>query len=171
MQVKNNLSFSRFQRIRTFFVFQFIQSITEMNNWTFILRVWPFDSASISAHWHTAHIFHVAGKGCGGYLTDYMGAFTSPMYPQNYRKNSFCVWTIDLHGAASPFLRFVSKCHRLWSVFLEQRSGRFSKISLLVTTALFIPPSRLKQSLALPLDCVPVLSRTVTGRQHTKKNW
>lgn len=34
------------------------------------------------------------GRGCGGVFYNYVGKFTSPMYPSPYKKTSTCVWEV-----------------------------------------------------------------------------
>ncbi|KAK0081191.1 hypothetical protein PV325_012606, partial [Microctonus aethiopoides] len=36
------------------------------------------------------------GQGCGGKIYNYNGRFTSPLYPNNYRNSSSCVWDVSV---------------------------------------------------------------------------
>ncbi|XP_052386178.1 deleted in malignant brain tumors 1 protein isoform X1 [Carassius gibelio] len=49
---------------------------------------------------------------CGGTMTDWMGEFFSPLYPQNYPHSSLCTWTIHSTGTTTVLLTFTD-------VFLE----------------------------------------------------
>uniref|UniRef100_A0A8C2FWR8 CUB and zona pellucida-like domain-containing protein 1 n=1 Tax=Cyprinus carpio TaxID=7962 RepID=A0A8C2FWR8_CYPCA len=45
-------------------------------------------------------------ESCGGYMTDWMGDFSSPRYPNNYPDNSYCTWTIHSTGNMTVSLTF-----------------------------------------------------------------
>lgn len=34
------------------------------------------------------------GRGCGGFMFNYKGTFTSPLYPMGYKNTTACVWDI-----------------------------------------------------------------------------
>uniref|UniRef100_A0A8C1V060 Uncharacterized protein n=1 Tax=Cyprinus carpio TaxID=7962 RepID=A0A8C1V060_CYPCA len=46
-------------------------------------------------------------ESCGGYMTDWMGDFSSPRYPNNYPDNSYCTWTIHSTGNMTVSLTFI----------------------------------------------------------------
>ncbi|KAK2878867.1 hypothetical protein Q8A67_019658 [Cirrhinus molitorella] len=43
---------------------------------------------------------------CGGTMTDWMGEFFSPQYPNDYPNNARCTWTIHSTGATTVLLSF-----------------------------------------------------------------
>ncbi|XP_033347146.1 cubilin [Bombus vosnesenskii] len=47
-----------------------------------------------------------AGRGCGGRIFNYAGSFTSPMYPNEYRNNTVCVWDITVPNGLKAALTF-----------------------------------------------------------------
>uniref|UniRef100_A0A8C0YI17 CUB and zona pellucida-like domain-containing protein 1 n=1 Tax=Cyprinus carpio carpio TaxID=630221 RepID=A0A8C0YI17_CYPCA len=46
-------------------------------------------------------------ESCGGYMTDWIGDFSSPRYPNNYPDNSYCTWTIHSTGNMTVSLTFI----------------------------------------------------------------
>nr|XP_055027440.1 uncharacterized protein LOC129417036 isoform X2 [Misgurnus anguillicaudatus] len=58
---------------------------------------------------------------CGDYMTDLMGEFSSPQYPNNYPNNARCTWTIHSTGQTTVLLTFtfvdLEKCCDYIKVF------------------------------------------------------
>ncbi|XP_051722922.1 deleted in malignant brain tumors 1 protein-like isoform X14 [Ctenopharyngodon idella] len=48
----------------------------------------------------------VPSEPCGDYLTDWMGEFFSPRYPNSYPDNARCTWTIHSTGGTTVLLTF-----------------------------------------------------------------
>ncbi|XP_048047210.1 deleted in malignant brain tumors 1 protein-like isoform X2 [Megalobrama amblycephala] len=48
----------------------------------------------------------VSSEPCGDYLTDWMGEFSSPRYPNSYPDNARCTWTIHSTGGTTVLLTF-----------------------------------------------------------------
>lgn len=46
------------------------------------------------------------GSGCGGILSDVIGAVTSPFYPNTYRHNSICEWTLETPVGTHLMIQF-----------------------------------------------------------------
>uniref|UniRef100_A0A7G3AGB7 Cubilin n=1 Tax=Lutzomyia longipalpis TaxID=7200 RepID=A0A7G3AGB7_LUTLO len=46
------------------------------------------------------------GRGCGGFLYNYGGSFSSPLYPLNDRNNSQCTWDVNVPSNLKVALRF-----------------------------------------------------------------
>lgn len=46
------------------------------------------------------------GKGCGGKLFNYLGLFTSPMYPNIYKEDIKCTWDIHVPKGYKVALKF-----------------------------------------------------------------
>ncbi|XP_024214976.1 cubilin [Halyomorpha halys] len=46
------------------------------------------------------------GRGCGGSFYNLIGAFTSPMYPGNFRNYTYCCWKITVPPPGVPSLYF-----------------------------------------------------------------
>ncbi|XP_076766726.1 cubilin [Xylocopa sonorina] len=64
-----------------------------------------------------------AGRGCGGRIFNYAGSFTSPLYPNEYRKNAECIWDINVPLGMKVALNFVvfdlgkkSSCNYMYDV-------------------------------------------------------
>lgn len=53
------------------------------------------------------HLFYcIAGKGCGGIFYNYLGKFTSPLYPAAYRERKTCTWEIIVPQGMQVMLKF-----------------------------------------------------------------
>lgn len=50
-----------------------------------------------------------AGRGCGGTLYNYKGWVSSPLYPNEFRNNTVCKWTITVPLDLHAVLKFTSK--------------------------------------------------------------
>ncbi|XP_034938584.1 cubilin [Chelonus insularis] len=46
------------------------------------------------------------GQGCGGRIYNYVGTFTSPLYPNNYRNESLCTWEVSVPRGYKIVLNF-----------------------------------------------------------------
>ncbi|XP_050990151.1 deleted in malignant brain tumors 1 protein-like [Labeo rohita] len=76
------------------------QSFKSSNN---DLTVFFYSDSSVTRKgFHAYWVFET----CGGYMTDSMGEFFSPRYPNNYPDNSYCTWTIHSTGNQTVSLSF-----------------------------------------------------------------
>ncbi|XP_057337332.1 cubilin-like isoform X2 [Microplitis mediator] len=60
--------------------------------------------------WESYDILYTStdkGRGCGGIIYNYVGRITSPMYPNNYRNTSTCVWDISVPRGFKVVLDFI----------------------------------------------------------------
>lgn len=60
------------------------------------------------------------GKGCGGKLFNYLGLFTSPMYPNIYKEDIKCTWDIHVPKGYKVALKF--KGLKFFQISLESIS-------------------------------------------------
>ncbi|XDV43105.1 hypothetical protein PO909_011645 [Leuciscus waleckii] len=77
------------------------QSLKSSNN---DLTVLFYSDASVTNRGFHANWVFV--ESCGGNLTDWMGEFFSPRYPNNYINNARCTWTIHSTGNRTVSLTF-----------------------------------------------------------------
>ncbi|KAJ8930426.1 hypothetical protein NQ314_016752 [Rhamnusium bicolor] len=49
------------------------------------------------------------GRGCGGLLYNYKGKFSSPLYPNEFRNESICIWEVRVPIGLQAVLKFTSK--------------------------------------------------------------
>ncbi|XP_042598107.1 deleted in malignant brain tumors 1 protein isoform X5 [Cyprinus carpio] len=77
------------------------QSFKSSNN---DLTVFFYSDSSVTRRGFYATWLFV--ESCGGYMTDWMGDFSSPRYPNNYPDNSYCTWTIHSTGNMTVSLTF-----------------------------------------------------------------
>ncbi|XP_063696850.1 cubilin homolog [Culicoides brevitarsis] len=59
-----------------------------------------------SGNYDLTYVATDQGRGCGGTILNYGGMFTSPLYPQNNRNETDCVWTIHVPRNVKVALRF-----------------------------------------------------------------
>ncbi|XP_076174105.1 cubilin isoform X2 [Ptiloglossa arizonensis] len=66
------------------------------------------------SEWHTTYEYYDItytttdqGRGCGGRIYNYAGSFTSPLYPNEYRTNAVCTWTVSVPVGLKIVLDFV----------------------------------------------------------------
>ncbi|KAH0568173.1 hypothetical protein KQX54_019308 [Cotesia glomerata] len=60
--------------------------------------------------WESYDILYTStdkGRGCGGKIYNYVGRFTSPMYPNNYRNTSECTWDLSVPRGFKIVLDFL----------------------------------------------------------------
>ncbi|XP_011302978.1 cubilin [Fopius arisanus] len=68
-------------------------------------------SAENNFSWQNYEITYTStteGRGCGGSIFNYAGKFTSPMFPNIYRNNSYCVWDVSVPRGSKVLLEFTT---------------------------------------------------------------
>ncbi|XP_063226608.1 cubilin [Bacillus rossius redtenbacheri] len=78
-------------------VFSNTSAIRLFKNSTFMFMTYSFDIIYTTTD---------QGPGCGGPIFNYAGTFTSPLYPNSYRKVSQCRWDIMVPARLVPVIQF-----------------------------------------------------------------
>lgn len=61
-----------------------------------------------SGQYDVTYVATDKGRGCGGEIFNYFGSISSPMYPNNERKDETCQWTIYVPTNLKVAFRFTN---------------------------------------------------------------